>query len=58
MICPVEIAHEMSALQAVRIETMASMGPYPRAAMERSMKVEDVMLEAMAKKITWWQAAA
>jgi transposase len=30
---------------------------YPRAAMERAMKVQDVMLQAMAKKITWWQAA-
>src|SRR5450755_2878486 len=38
-------------------ETMASMDSYPRAAMERAMKVQDVMLQAMAKKITWWQAA-
>ncbi len=30
---------------------------YPKAAMERSMKVQEVMLRAMAKKITWWQAA-
>ena len=36
---------------------MASMEAYPRAAMERAMKVQDVMLQAMAKKITWWQAA-
>ena len=36
---------------------MASMDSYPRAAMERAMKVQDVMLEAMAKKITWAQAA-
>src|SRR5215469_3291017 len=36
---------------------MASMDFYPRAAMERAMKVQDVMLQAMAKKITWWQAA-
>jgi transposase len=33
------------------------MDAYPRAAMERAMKVQDVMLQAMAKKITWWQAA-
>ena len=33
------------------------MESYPRAAMERAMKVQDVMLQAMAKKITWWQAA-
>jgi transposase len=25
--------------------------------MERTIKVQDVMLQAMAKKITWWQAA-
>src|ERR1700692_4158833 len=33
------------------------MEAYPKAAMERAMKVQDVMLQAMAKKITWWQAA-
>jgi hypothetical protein len=33
---------------------MRSMEAYPRAAMERAMKVQDVMLQAMAKKITWW----
>jgi len=36
---------------------MRSMESYPRAAMERAMKIQDVMLQAMAKKITWWQAA-
>src|SRR5271155_3961888 len=36
---------------------MRSMETYPKAAMERAMKVQDVMLQAMAKKITWWQAA-
>jgi transposase len=36
---------------------MRSMDFYPKAAMERAMKVQDVMLQAMAKKITWWQAA-
>ena len=36
---------------------MQGMDSYPRAAMERAMKVQDVMLQAMAKKITWWQAA-
>ena len=36
---------------------MRSMEAYPRAAMERAMKVQDVILQAMAKKITWWQAA-
>jgi hypothetical protein len=36
---------------------MQSMDSYSRAAVERSMRVQDVMLQAMAKKITWWQAA-
>ena len=30
---------------------------YPKAAMERAMKVQEVILRAVAKKITWWQAA-
>ncbi len=33
------------------------MESYPKAAMERAMKVQDVILQAMAKKITCWQAA-
>src|SRR5438132_1201677 len=36
---------------------MAGMFSYPKAAMERAMKVEEVILRAMARKITWWQAA-
>jgi transposase len=35
----------------------ASVESYPRAAVERAMKVQEVILRAMAKKITWWQAA-
>jgi len=30
---------------------------YPKTAMERAMKVQEVILRAMAKQITWWQAA-
>jgi transposase len=30
---------------------------YSAAEMERMMKVQDVLLKAMAKKITWWDAA-
>src|SRR5258708_10828138 len=33
------------------------MHSYPRAAVERMMKVQEVILRAMAKKIRWWQAA-
>src|SRR5579862_3902495 len=36
---------------------MQGMESYSRAAMERAMKVQEVILRAVAKKITWWQAA-
>src|SRR5919109_4692400 len=36
---------------------MPSMVSYSKAAVERAMKVQEVILRAMAKKITWWQAA-
>jgi transposase len=36
---------------------MQSMESYSKAAMERAMKVQDVILQAMARKITWYQAA-
>jgi len=36
---------------------MLSMFSYSKAAMERAMKIQEVVLRAMAKKITWWQAA-
>jgi transposase len=36
---------------------MRSMESYPRAAVERAMKVQEVILRAIAKKIRWWQAA-
>src|SRR5437660_7339785 len=36
---------------------MKSMDYYPRAAMERAMKVQEVILQAMARKISWYQAA-
>ena len=32
-------------------------GNYPGAAVERAMKVEEVLLRATSGKITWWQAA-
>jgi hypothetical protein len=34
-----------------------SMENYPGAAVERAMKVEEVLLRATAGKIMWWQAA-
>ena len=36
---------------------MEGMVCYSKAAMERAMKVQEVILRALAKKITWWQAA-
>ena len=30
---------------------------YTKAAIERAMKVQEVILRALAKRITWWQAA-
>jgi transposase len=36
---------------------MAGMFSYPKAAVERAMKIQEVLLRAMAGKITWWQAA-
>jgi transposase len=30
---------------------------YSESAWERAMKVQEVILQAMAKRITWWQAA-
>jgi len=36
---------------------MLGMEFYSRAAVERAMKVQEVILRAVAKKITWWQAA-
>jgi transposase len=36
---------------------MAGMVSYTKAAVERAMKVQEVILRAMARKITWYQAA-
>src|SRR5271165_4670833 len=33
------------------------MDSYSKAAVERAMKAQEVILRALAKKITWWQAA-
>ena len=33
------------------------MGAIPAAVVERAMKMQEVILRAMAKRITWWQAA-
>jgi len=46
-----EAAWEEDACRGTRMHS------YPRAAVERMMNVQEVILRAMAKKITWWQAA-
>jgi transposase len=33
------------------------MGTYPDAAVERAMKVQEVLLRAMSGQVSWWQAA-
>jgi hypothetical protein len=33
------------------------MGSIPAAVVERAMKMQEVILRPMAKRITWWQAA-
>jgi hypothetical protein len=33
------------------------MNCYPMAALEWTMRIQEVILRALAKKITWWQAA-
>jgi transposase len=60
MICPVELAHEMSAFLrrlGVDLSAAADMVIYPQPAVERAMKIQEVILRAMAKRMTWWQAA-
>src|SRR5579863_6409625 len=42
---------------AVLQQPRSIMGSYPRAAVERAMKIQEVILRAIAKKITWFQAA-
>jgi len=59
MICPVKLTNEMSGLSGRLHRSMTRCG---HEATERSrsgaaMKLQDVMLRAMAKEITWFQAA-
>src|ERR1700724_74764 len=47
----------MSAFVEAAREQDACMNCYPMAALERTMKIQEVILRALAKKITGWQAA-
>src|SRR5512143_525766 len=58
----VSLAHDMSDLSGRvklhdRMQFMQNMQQMTPAAVERAMKLQDVMLRAMAKRITWYQAA-
>ena len=70
MICPVEIANEMSAFDGVRwVLLWRHMKHYSQAAVERTMKIQtlrqanslsygqEVIMRAMARKKTGYQAA-
>jgi hypothetical protein len=50
----------LAAFDPSRVEASAGgdgMEGIPLAELERTMKMQEVILQAMAKKITWWQAA-
>jgi hypothetical protein len=47
----------MSALRAARWRTHGQHDLLHKAAMERAMKVQEVILRALANRIKWWQAA-
>ena len=51
MICPLEPGG------GKKLDGWTNLERYPAAEMERMMKLQDVLLKAMAKKITWWEAA-
>src|SRR5882724_5625605 len=57
MICPVEIASDLSAWRAARVGDHAGHGFLHAGRDGAGEKVQEVILRAMAKKITWWQAA-
>jgi Mlc titration factor MtfA (ptsG expression regulator) len=58
IICPVELAHEVSALSGeVSGVPVCGMKRSTEATWERAINIQEVMLRAMAKRIAWWQAA-
>src|SRR5450631_1363343 len=62
---PLSLVYELSGrihtrvvrLRRRRVMLVNQIQQYSAAEMERMMKVQDVLLKAMAKKITWWAAA-
>jgi hypothetical protein len=57
MICPVGIASDVSALQAVKVGDDAQHDLLHEGRDGAGDKVQEVILRALAKRITWWQAA-
>jgi len=57
MICPVVVAHEMSALRAVKVADHRGYGLLLKDHIERTLKVQEVSLRILVKNITWWRAA-
>ena len=58
MICSLPRANEASALAGgPRRSIEAGEGPYAVIAVERAMKIQDVILRAMSGALTWLQAA-
>jgi len=58
MICPVGIASDLYRFAGGEgRRPLGRMISYAKAAMEREMKVQEVIMRALAKKITWWPAA-
>jgi hypothetical protein len=55
----VSLAHELAAfdLSWSGFEPEDGMEQIPARELERTMKVQEVILRAIAKKIMWWQAA-
>jgi hypothetical protein len=52
MICPAELANDLSAWRAAVVGDDAKHGCLHKAAVERAMQVQEVILRAMAKRIT------
>jgi len=55
--CPDELARDISALQAVRVRDHAGMFFYSKAAVERAMKIQEVVLRAIGEERSMWHAA-
>ena len=55
MICPVQLTRDLSGLRFLAVETLGvdKAQQHSAAEIERMMKLQDVLLKAMAKKISF-----